>query len=298
MPSITDCAALSLDVYSRTDNAVAGAAGWNRLDAQNWQHGFAAGCYEKDGVRIVSFRGTEGDDFNDILSDVQMVPLINEPDAAQTLRSILAAYEAEGELSTSLITRGVSRLFGNNTFRMAVGHYANRTPRDQSSRAAGYVQQHNPAMVTGHSLGGALAKIVGLDHSVPCVAFNSPFMGDLRNVAPMTSGIQLSVNTLYDPLSRMTALAGNLSHGNTINVKIALPRQRPRRAPHPRILVIERLLGMSGRIVHAARVAYSSARHEAEVLNYLAEVMGHQHSMENLAHELLRHSRYGQALEF
>lgn len=58
---------------------------------------------------------------------------------------------------------------------MAVGHYANGTPRDQSSRAAGYAQQHNPAMVTRHSLGGALAKIVELDQSLPCVAFNSLF---------------------------------------------------------------------------------------------------------------------------
>jgi len=151
--------------------------------------------------------------------------------------------------------------------------------------------------VTGHSLGGALAKIVGLDYSIPCVAFNSPYMGDLRNVLPMTSGIQTSVNTRLDPLSRMTAVAGNLSHGNTIPVDIPLPRARPRRSPHPRISALERLLGLSGRMIHAARVARESLRYEAELLNYVAEVMGHQHSMKILLLELVKHSRYRRPLE-
>jgi len=110
MPSILDCALLSLDVYSRTDNTLADSAGWNRLDGQNWQRGFAAGCYEKKGARIVAFRGTETDDFSDILSDVQMVPLINDQDAARTMDAMLTSYRVDGELSASMIRNGVSGL--------------------------------------------------------------------------------------------------------------------------------------------------------------------------------------------
>jgi len=220
--SFFECACLAEDVYHRENNDLASAIGWTRVDAQNWQNGFAAGLYRKNNTTVVSFRGTDTDDIDDILADLRMIPL-SELDLTEELpQALLHAYGVDaqemqvggyivGQIATSAATRRRIRA------------HANQVPREQVQQALQYFLsiEPRPAVLVGHSLGGALAKIVSLEHNIRAIAFNSPFMGDLQGVRPISSLYISSINARLDPLSMATDLVGNLAHGQTILVDTA-----------------------------------------------------------------------------
>lgn len=290
MASVVDCAALALDVYDRGTgprlNYIAAEQGWTRVDGQNWSPGFAAGVYRKDEEVVIAYRGTDGDDPNDILSDAQMVPRVPEGTAQRTLDTLVRRYgvSANGDLAW---LPGVVEAFAQLDFvQSSVREYANRIPQSQSRQALAYFDQCQPApsMVVGHSLGGALAKIISLQRSLLGIAFNSPFMGDLQGVAPMSSAQILSINTEGDPLSLATRAAGNLGHGRNITITVPQPEQnrpRPPRRPSTWQMILFPIPTM-------IQQAQRRLQHQRDLLSYLAMSMGHYHSMANLYHALQR----------
>jgi len=78
-------------------------------------------------------------------------------------------------------------------------------------------------IVTGHSLGGALAKIVSQRRNRLAIAFNAPYVGGLRGAVPMTSMLIRNYNSNLDPVSRMTRGIGNIEEGHTTTITIPPP---------------------------------------------------------------------------
>lgn len=77
--------------------------------------------------------------------------------------------------------------------------------------------------VTGHSLGGALAKVVSQQKNVTAVAFNAPLIGDLNGVAPRSSPLIHNFNAINDPVSGITGAMGSLSVGGVHEVIVRPP---------------------------------------------------------------------------
>lgn len=264
----------------------------------NWGHGFAAGRY--DGGRsgnetIIAFRGTDIDpDWDDILSDAMMVPTADRGQAAAALRELLEAYGVANEGHFSVAPEMFDRVMQSSTAQLAVRRYANRIPAEQVQAALQYFDASTPrpTIVVGHSLGGALAKIVSRERNVPAVAFNSPFMGDLGGVAPASSGIQISVNADRDPLSLATQAIGSLPHGDVIPVSIApVPEARPRTARRPVWGYL--VFGLSG--LAARELEFQLRRHQ-ELLDYVLACALHYHSMEHLRQTVVAQARFREDL--
>jgi hypothetical protein len=297
MASIRDCAELSQDVYDRTGNTQASAVGWSRRDPINWGQGFAAGTYDKRGETVIAFRGTETDDGDDLISDAMMVPLTHPGDAMVTLQTLLRHYNVSNTgVIANIAPQLLENLFQSPAAKIGVYALANTAPREQLQKALAYFDRAKPrpAFVTGHSLGGALAQLVSQQRDVPCVAFNSPHMGDLQGVVPMTSMLIVQVNANGDPLSLATRAAGNLTHGRVITVNIppfhAPPQYEPQNLPRWATLVAP-VTTMVFRAL-SAEIRYSKA-----LLAYLGEVMLYYHSMENLCNAVKQNGNFSVALQ-
>jgi len=77
--------------------------------------------------------------------------------------------------------------------------------------------------VTGHSLGGALAKVVSQQKNVTAIAFNAPYIGDLGGSAPRSSPLIHNFNATNDPVSGITGALGSLTVGSVHQVFIRPP---------------------------------------------------------------------------
>ncbi|HMB38644.1 MAG TPA: Mbeg1-like protein [Wenzhouxiangellaceae bacterium] len=168
--------------------------------------------------------------------------------AGNSLRPILSrgfrAYSRRGE------GRG---FFGRTFFRRSVvvvafagtddlqdawddADFVRRIPEDQAGQAAEYFadiigrigSSETTFVVTGHSLGGGLAKHVLLqnDAASAAVAFNAPCVGGLESVN-RSMGTLLNVNSRGDPVSGLTRAIGKFEIGETLVQEIQ-PFQRPR----------------------------------------------------------------------
>ncbi|MDH3466609.1 MAG: hypothetical protein OES26_12035 [Gammaproteobacteria bacterium] len=330
MISLLDCAVLADDVYNREDNNLAISHGWRRVDGQNWPDGFAAGLYEKGNERVIAFRGT--DDVSDAIADAQMVPVAEDQRVRSVTPAILRAYGLQDnvELNSGALVLGT--LLTHRQTRSAVATWANRAPTNQTTQALAYYDRSRrpPRFVVGHSLGGALAKIVSQRRAIPAIAFNSPFMGSMHGVAPVSSPSIWSVNTIGDPLSLATHQAGNLPHGRTIAVRIARFSRRP--PPQPELPAYTRpvscprtaeawyrrpegiLQAAASNACEVAMDAWDSVgstlsmperylqmlrqypAYYAGLFTYLKDAALHHHSMENLRTAIGRNRQYRQAL--
>jgi len=231
MASLLDCAILAEDVYDRSGNSLAETHGWTRVDGQNWADGFAAGVYRKDHESIVAYRGT--DDVADALADARMVPLTSGQHVRAVLPEVLRAYglQENPELGAGAYLLG--RLLASPQVTAVIALAADQVPRDQAGQAADYLDRLDtpPAFLVGHSLGGALAKVMCQHRGIPAIGFNSPCMGNLQGTVPMSNMNLLSVNSIGDPLSLATRTAGNLSHGRELLVRIHPFGRRPPSRP-------------------------------------------------------------------
>jgi len=103
-----------------------------------------------------------------------------------------------------------------------------RIPPHQSRQALAYYNlctryRYNIVAMTGHSLGGALAKIVSQTQGVMAVAFNAPYVGDLTGSVPMTSMMIRNYNSDRDPVSGATRMIGNMEEGHSEIITVPPP---------------------------------------------------------------------------
>lgn len=147
--------------------------------------------------------------------------------------------------------------------------FARRIPEDQATQAEAYFSNivrriesgDTIFVVTGHSLGGGLAKHVLLQNDAvdAAVAFNAPCVGGLEGVN-RSMGTLLNVNSRGDWVSGVTRAIGKFEIGETLVQEIQ-PFQRPR---------LRRLI--AGGIGGAGAMA-------EEALSQAEERLGHQHSI-------------------
>jgi pimeloyl-ACP methyl ester carboxylesterase len=300
--SAIDLAILAADVYDREGTStLASAAGWRRRDPKNFTEGFAAGTYDRDGIVVVAFRGTETDDSKDLLTDATMVPLCDPAQARGMMDQLFRQYQVtEPSVLTTVAPRVLDAVLSARSIREGIAAHANQVPNMQLHDALSYVRQlpRAPQFVAGHSLGGALAQCVALQRTIPGISFNGPFMGNLRGAVPQSSASLLYINTIGDPLSFATKAVGNLPQAGEIAVQIP---PFSRRAPTP---------GAPAEVPWWRRVAMpfvaalESGYHEfdrqrrfhAELVGYLGEIMLYHHSMANLLQQMRGSGRFAAPL--
>lgn len=326
MVTAQDCAALAEAVYHFDHDTL---VGWAGSRGQNGTHGFAAATYEKDGHLVVAFRGTETHNLDDIFADARMVPNASVEHVLRVVPSILHEYGLSDSPELNLMGSLLTQVLTHFRTRLLISSLANQAPPQQSSQALAYVASlgRNPVVVTGHSLGGALAKVVALRRGLLCVAFNSPFMGDLRGVPPLSSTLR-SINAVGDPLSLATKSVGNLPHGQEIQVRVPglpdAPPSRPEVETYRRPTVCPRATGswyseeailtnMAATVCEAAldvwepvgrvvsvrersRSFFYYPEYVASLVVYLGRVAGHYHSMANLRAAMEGETRFQQNL--
>lgn len=296
MPSIADLALLSHDVYDRTGAEYCRAGGWEPVGQLCWPGGFAGNMYQRRGEVVIAFRGTESDDRADILADLMMVPLTAKGAGVRTLEALLTEYRvSESSFLTAAAPQLLERILQFGPVRDAIRTHANSVPTAQVHKALSYFDssREKPVAVTGHSLGGALAQVVAMERKVKAVAFNSPSMGDLRGTVPATFTNITQVNTKGDPLSLATRAAGNLSHGQVIEVSVPPPRVEPPVMARRSVSAGLALLSPFVAAGIAVKNEYDAQkRFHAALVDYLAEVMLYYHSIAVLRREVDRQSRF------
>ena len=304
--SVYDLAVLSDEVYNDEfdDKGEAHKLGWSRTESQLLtKSGFFAAKYERKEDVIVAYRGT--DDKKDVLADAQMLPLLNACMINDTLETLLVCYGVHDSSDLEAI-KGLLRWV--LLAAQKAPDYINSVPTEQTSEALSVFDKFKPQCVTGHSLGGALAKVVSERRSVVAVAFNSPFMGNMRGTIPQTSILIANVNTKGDPLSLATRTAGNLSHGfDTKEVTVedlkATPPKRPATYGYTRmpagceVEATEKnpLLGLACHLAQKKRIDQEREDlngYKFELLLYLKEAMKHYHKMANLRKAIGNASNY------
>ena len=285
MTTIYDCATVSDDVYEDSP-ALASSRGWTR-SLHEGAEGFAAARYTKDGATVLAYRGTN--DGSDVLEDLEMIPRIPEGNAERTIEALLEQYglaDAEYLESAPRVLENITRM---RAVRDQIRTQANRVPTGQTPQAMRYFEEGpRPDFVTGHSLGGALAKVVSQRTGTRCVAFNSPFMGDLQGVEATSTMSILSMNTAGDPLSLATQAVGNLPHGPTITLAIPPPeglRVPRRRRVNPWTHAARGPLGLG---TFVGDHVSSHGEYLVALARYLGAIALHHHSMANLRRAIER----------
>jgi hypothetical protein len=281
-------AILSEDVYCNDDTStLASSLGWRRLDGQCWAEGFSAGIYQRGSDTILAYRGT--DDMDDVLSDMAMVPDASAVTIGQTIAGVLQRFNVEGHGWLPEVVEAICR---TDVVRRSIRTYANQVPTEQRRQALAYFNGSSVPInyVTGHSLGGGLAQMIGLERHVPAIGFNSPNIGGLRRGVPMSSTQVLQVNARLDPVSSATRDIGNLAHGRVVEIDLPPLDRGPPRLPQRRSIGWWALVAPVIEAVQRTREAADWLEYWDDLRTYLVASMLHYHGMGNLRRRLRSHA--------
>lgn len=277
MPAVTvfDCAIAADDCYGA--NPMCSEGGWIIADPKKWGAGFAASTFRRGTQVIIAFRGT--DDQEDALADAEMLPAVGVVASWDAVNLLLKKYNVGDEKTPKWVPAAVvgaiqlARTYGENK------GVTNRVPKEQRRLALKYYAATKPApsFVVGHSLGGALAQIVGLERKVAAVSFNSPFIGGIHGDVPMSTLTLLHVNADLDPVSMLTKAAGSLPHGGVKNVRLPPCPEIP-----PKAGLGSLDLPMWAPFFAQVVTAPERARYIGSLVAYLERAAIYYHSMANL----------------
>jgi pimeloyl-ACP methyl ester carboxylesterase len=298
-PSVYDAAVLALDVYGQSPaNTGTPSSGWQVDYFGTGPWGFAATTYKRGKDRTVAYRGT--DDGQDGVVDASMVPPVSGVGAFKVVQTLLERYGLSSKSKTSIGAAALlGAVFAMPQVQANVRLWANQAPVSQTQSALDFFDQHGSGafLVVGHSLGGALAQLVSMWRGVPAVAFNSPFMGDLRGTTPLTSADILCVNSDGDPLSLATKTAGNVAHGRVITVPLPpYQGQIPIRQPIDLTPSWGTLLGVALNPLQGVKkldtkvegAIADTTQYALDLGKFLANSALYYHSMANLAQALAK----------
>lgn len=195
--------------------------GWIRESSRNGSDGFFGAVYQRrsDGLRCLALRGS--DDWMDwVFANPQMLPMAVRDELVAYLESPQNLMVSPlGLLQGQIISRFTGRLPQSQSRQALEMFHANREV--SSSRSACTPAARPIEVVTGHSLGGALAASVGQQTGTATITFNAPKVGLLAGAVPMTSAGIIHVNSHKDIVSTATGAAGSLPVGEVITVSVA-----------------------------------------------------------------------------
>jgi hypothetical protein len=195
--------------------------GWSRESSRNGSDGFSGAVYQRrsDGLRCLTLRGS--DDWMDwVFANPQMLPASVRDELVAHLESPRnLAVSPLGLLQGHILSRFTGRLPQSQSRQALDMFNANREV--SQSRSACTPASRPIEVVTGHSLGGALAASVGQQTGTATITFNAPKIGLLAGAVPMTSSGIAHVNSHKDIVSTATRAAGSLPVGEVITVSVA-----------------------------------------------------------------------------
>lgn len=284
-PSLIEAAEMAADSYSKlgSDNL-----NW-RADRKLGNHGFAAVAFSKKRMgnavrrqsvkkpsRVIAFRGT--DDQDDAIEDLFMSPTLDPKTVDKALTKLMKMYRMNSPAPQLLVDwlRELQRngVVPNQAFKSV--------PPLQTRQALAFFDSENKKMkvdyVVGHSLGGALAKIVALRRGVNCIAFNAPYIGGLQGSLPTNIGGEIyNVNAKLDPVSRITRFLGASTVGNELTIN----------TPAPRTYQPSQTGIFAGAMSYAINRRYGNSVNDILILGHLA---AHYHSIDTLKKAIKRGS--------
>ena len=137
-PNVLQLAAAARAAYNNPlSGSSLGSSAYHVIAAVQNADGFAAVAYQWDGQVIISFRGTEPSTFSNILADGSFL--------TGAANGMMALYVADAVAFLSSVMESVNASTGSYSITL-----------------------------TGHSLGGAVAELVGSDTGFRTVTFNAP----------------------------------------------------------------------------------------------------------------------------
>lgn len=183
MPSVYDCAVICEDVYSAQTDRRATARGWQRTG----------------------------------------------PTCGSSDNGFFGAMYQKGD-SCIVAFRGTEPTdLGDLAADAEMGPGSSQVPTGQTSAAMTFMDAcinragERIKIVSGHSLGGALAKVASQRRDRLAIAFNAPYIGGLSGAVAMTSMLIRNYNANLDPVSRVTSAIGHIEEGQTTVVTVQPP---------------------------------------------------------------------------
>jgi hypothetical protein len=230
--TLNDCAELASGVYKNLDRVGA----WHRIrglvlttGSSNFDDsGYLSAPYLSGRDVILAFRGTHNQQSGK--DDGFMAPITSLAIAKKVSSHFFRLYtgkDSSKESSDAFGTLVWAALQANNWHKSDWG--TNMLPdgyilaAQHAIREAYdwcYKNHYGLRCFVGHSLGGALAQFAAEQGGkprtprVPAVSINGPSMGKIKGMRQNNSAGIMTLNSAYDPLSKITALAGNSSHAD------------------------------------------------------------------------------------
>jgi hypothetical protein len=303
--TIGDCAELANGVYLNKDMC----GSWRRLrglvlttgSTGFEESGYVSAPYVRGTDLVLAFRGTHnGQSASD---DGFMAPLATRGLASLVAKEFIPIYTRQSpnadasETLAELLWRALQAnkawqrgIWGSSEVnKLPEGYLPSAINAMRTVAQVAFEQGFHLRCVVGHSLGGALAQAasehsgVGRIPRIPAISFNGPCMGNINGTSKDRGGGVMTINSRYDPLSSITALAGNESHAPEKRRFVVETNVRAV-VPPPGVQSTKRADGYA--VVNAARGVRDSLAFSSEFAGWLTyslgPALGEGHSMMNL----------------